>query len=475
MSRHLNHVSNKIRKCLSNHLSLSNLKRLAFAVSLLSCLSAGSILLFSLFSISLHDIIGLSYFQINLISSVSAIGMYLCLPVLGYLSDCHGPALLSLISIWLFCPSYYINSLLVSNAEKYPLAKTSVYGFSITFGLIGLATSSLYFLSLLTCARIYPNHKGLAISLPVSCYGLSTFIGSQLLKLKYFKAGDYLDLPKTFNFFGALYLVVGVLNFTSSSIVTIEQEIIFHDESTPLLRDQEECGEEEVDYAGDENLLETQSSLEPTHHHERYKKFLLDKSSWFLLLSLILNIGSLESYQNNLGSIVKIAAPGTVLSNQVSIMAAASTVIRLVIGALSDYLASPRRRYPICRIWLLVGILLLAAVGQIGVVTNINFSIISTMNGLVYGALFTLYPTIVATVWGIDIMGSTWGSFMVAPAIGSVIYSLAYGWRVDQSNRPTKECLNSFFEITSLGMLISLVIIFLTWRCIWCKRRLEIF
>ena len=68
------------------------------------------------------------------------------------------------------------------------------------FCFIGLATSSLYFSSLITCARICPDHKGLAISLPITCYGLSALLGAQILKLPYFHRHDVLDLEVVFLF-----------------------------------------------------------------------------------------------------------------------------------------------------------------------------------------------------------------------------------------------------------------------------------
>ncbi|RCK64470.1 putative transporter MCH1 [Candida viswanathii] len=354
MHRHLHHVSHSIKKYLSQHIALENLKKLAFIFSLLSCLVAGSILLFTLYTASFHDLLGLSYLQINSIASLSALGMYFCLPVLGYLADSYGPALLSLFLIWFFCPSYFVNSYLVS------MKVTSIYGYCITFCCIGLATSSLYFSSLITCARIYPDHKGLAISLPITCYGLSALIGAQLLKLQCFHKDGYLDLKW----------------FPAGVVVQYRgpEDVESTDEELPLLE------------------LTPSRSLEPPNHHQRFIRFLKDPSAWILLVSLVLNIGPMESYQNNLSSILKHSNHAD-LSNQVSIMAASSTAARLVLGVLSDYLA----KY-ICRVWLLLFIIVVGIAGQLTETSAI-------LNGASYGGMFTLYPTIVASIWGIDIMG----------------------------------------------------------------------
>lgn len=442
MHKHLHHVSHSIKKYLSRHVALENLKKLAFLFSLLSCLVAGSILLFTLYTASFHDLLGLSYLQINSIASLSALGMYFCLPVLGYLADSYGPALLSLFLIWFFCPSYFVNSYLVN------LRVTSIYGYCITFCFIGLATSSLYFSSLITCARIYPDHKGLAISLPITCYGLSALIGAQLLKLPCFHKEGYLDLKVVFLVFGWLYLFVGVISFIASSIVIVELELLFNI-----------AAPEEIDSTDDDDDEETPlleltrtRSLEPPNHHQRFIKFLKDPSAWILLGSLILNIGPLESYQNNLSSILKHSNHAN-LSDQVSLMAASSTAARLILGVLSDYLS----KY-ICRVWLLIFIIVVGIIGQLTETSAL-------LNGASYGGMFTLYPTIVASIWGIDIMGSTWGSFMIAPAAGSVLFSMVYGKNADSC----ATCLSRYFYLTASSLGLSCTLILISWR-LWYKR-----
>lgn len=475
-------------------------------IALISCLSAGSIMLFSLFATGLHDLLHLTYFEINTIASLSALGMYLCNPIIGYFADCYGPASLSLISIWFFCPSYFVNAYLVRLLQNNKAGITSfyVYSFGISFAFIGLATSSLYFSSLLTCAKIYPHHKGLAISLPVTCYGISSLVGSQLMKLDYFNHNNYLDLNRVFTFFAILYLFMGFINFISISIVSIESDIIF--EETRLLdddhhpdyvstgdyhhhptvddnhdvehnniiinNDNNNNNDDDDDDDDNNSLIPQRSIIEPLHHNERFKLFLRDPSAWLLLLSLILNIGPLESFQNNLGSILKLLSKNDNLSDQLSISATASTITRLLVGGLSDYLASPERKYPICRIWLLLILITFGIIGQFLINYTSNFAIITAFNGASYGGLFTLYPTIVATIWGVDMMGTTWGAFMVAPAIGSVSYSLLYGQIIDTENL---EYIHRFFQLGGFSVLISFVCIVIIWKGIWWKRGFKLF
>lgn len=474
MSWSVHHVTHRVKKYLARRYGLVHIKRMAFVIALTSCLLLGSILLFSLFGQALHTSVGLTYTQINVIVSLSAAGMYLLLPALGYLADSYGPAVLSLILIWAFCPAYFVNAMLVRNSDSrlaaLEVSTAKVVVMAVSFCFIGLATSSLYFASLVTCARIYPNHKSLAISLPVSCYGLSSLIGAQVLKLAYFhRLPHELDLYRVFSFFLGLYLVVGALNFVSNCVVSIEQEVIFGDRE-PLLVSSEESSEN-----GD-TLTPQRSVVEPVHHHERYIAFLKDKSAWLLLVAIMLSIGPLESFQNNLGLIIDSTTNGSVyLSDQVSIIAALSTAIRLVVGIVADYLSSPERTVPVCKVWLVVVLVAIGAVGQVSANHGVDFTGISVMSGISYGGIFAAYPTVVASVWGVDMMGSTWGSFMVAPAIGSIAFSLLHGYMMDVCPAGASGCLTGYFNAAGGSLVLSVVFLLYVWRAVWCKRGLVCF
>ncbi|RLV83802.1 putative transporter MCH1 [Meyerozyma sp. JA9] len=449
MAKLIARTAHRIRHYLSYHVSHRRLKVGSFVASLLCCLSAGSILLFSLFSYSLHSL-GLSYLEINSIASVSAVGMYLCLPVLGYLADTHGPPLLSLISIFCFVPSYYYNAYLVQ-ASASSSQRISVAALSMTFLLIGLATSALYFSSLLTCAKIFPNRKGLAISLPVTCYGLSSLIGSQVLQMGYFRPQNHLDLYRVFCFFGTFYLAMGLVNFLAASLESMESDVIFSDHE-PLLHahhDPEDCTD-------NESLRPVPSTLSQ-NQRRRFGAFLADPRAWLLLVSFVLAIGPLESFQNNLGSIVENSSKSQNLTTMVSILAACSTVSRLVAGGLCDWLHPANHESAGGALVVLPLTIIVAGLGQF-LVNFANLKVATGVSGAGYGGLFTVYPTIIASIWGIDMLGTIWGSFMVGPAVGSVMFSLLYGHEAD-GYCPQRGCLRRYFGITTASMVLSLVLV----------------
>ena len=98
--------------------------------------------------------------------------------------------------------------------------------------------------------------------------------------------------------------------------------------------------------------------------------------------------------------------------------------------------------------------IIVAGIGQF-LVNLANLKVATGVSGAGYGGLFTVYPTIIASIWGIDMLGTIWGSFMVGPAIGLVIFLLLYGHEAD-GHCPQKGCLQRYFGITTISMVLSL-------------------
>lgn len=456
-------LTKHVRLWLKNY-KTDTLKKFALGVSLISCLCAGSVLLFPLFSTVMGSDLHYTQVQINIIGSFTSLGMYLPLPVLGYLADAHGPVILSVISMLFFSPSYLIASLTVQH-------NWSFWILAITFGVIGCATSSLYFTCLLTCAKMYPKSKGLTISAPVTCYGLSSLIGSQLLNANFLRQDNgELNLVKSFRFFAILYSALGLFNWVSSSVVSIERDVLL---KTPLEITEETPLVSPID--DETSSIIAEEDLVP-NHEQKFVNFLKDLSAYILLFSLLLSIGPSEMYITNMGSLVETVSPQSPLPDQVSIHAVFSTLSRLSLGALSDILSI---KFQLSRVWLLLSIIILGAITQLFIATGQfkqEYYFISALSGFCYGGLFTLYPTIVLSIWGSEIFGSTWGSFMVAPAIGSssfgIIYAIIYDatCRVEDLLAGNSSCISQVFWITTFSFILSSFSLVFAWRFLWKTR-----
>lgn len=424
----------------------------AFVIALFLCLSAGLILLFLLFG-PLLAAAGFSQIDINTIALLSALGMYLLLPVLGAVADRHGPVLLLALLVVLFVPLYFV-------LARAFAGHWSALAIGVCFAAIGCATSSLYFLLLLTCARIYPHHRGLAISAPVACYGLSSLLGAQMLKILWFSSGSELNLTRVFYFFSALYLVVGSFNFLAATVVLIERDKVFDTETLPLLVNDEPA----------------------TSPANRYMAFLKDRSAWLVLLLLFLNLGPHEMYINNMLLVLTTTSGPDfhpLVPNMVLVHAAASTIARLAVGWVLDWVVARG----ISRMYLLVSAVGLGAIathtiangpGLVAAVGGNAYALlVLVMMGALYGGIFTVYPAVVASVWGLEMMGSTWGLFMVAPALASTGYLMAYARVWDRGCGEAGDCLRGFFTVCSVGYVASALVLVVAWY-LWTKRRVGV-
>ncbi|GMF00770.1 unnamed protein product [[Candida] boidinii] len=232
-------------------------------------------------------------FMINIISGAIAIGMYLTLPVLGYLADLHGPVILAALSIIMFCPGY----LLAAYTYKY---KMSYVYMALSFSLIGCATSACYFCSLLTCAKIYPERKGLSISVPVTFYGLSSLILSGVVfKLPLFQKdssinpGSVISDPKntTLDTY-KVFVGLSIINYPNQQT----------NETTPLLNDSLEENNA-IDSSESDSFLNPDEIID---HNKNFKNFLNDNSMYLLYGAFFFLSGPLEFFITNIATLINI-------------------------------------------------------------------------------------------------------------------------------------------------------------------------
>lgn len=474
-----------IRTVLQKILTPDQIRYISFVLALLTCLLDANVAVFSLFTPAFINHLKYTQVSINIIAGSMLIGLYLTLPLLGYLADSHGPVLLAIIGI-LVSPGYFFAWEIYSN-------KLSEWYMAITFFFIGMGTSSSYFCSLLTCARIFPDRKGLSISLPVACYGLSSFLLAWIFTWNYFtneKTGK-IHMEKVFIFLFLLYAIICIVNWLSSVVVSLEKEIVFAKileeerlEDNEILNgntnpnygsldnnnDNHNNNNEEID---EENGLLDAGVIKSVKHEDKFKAFLKDPSMKLVLISLFCLAGPLELFMSNLGSIIKNINGGgeKVISTQVAIFSISSTITRLSMGVLSDIFHSCLSTIfliHIAVVFTMIGFGLVAINYQ-------HLEIISVIIGIGYGTVFTMFPTLAATVWGVDILGSTWGLFLSAPAIGSVIFGLFYAIEYDSKCESPQIggdsfCLKTPFLVFILVAFVGGVCIQSGWQRYWKKR-----
>ncbi|KAF5096014.1 hypothetical protein D0Z00_002926 [Geotrichum galactomycetum] len=473
----------------------------AFILALVCCACANSICLFSMFSPGFQHDLGYSPVQINTISIASSLGMYLPVPALGYIADKLGPGNLGIISIILFTPPYLIAAYI---SQLSPMdAAANFHLLAVCFASIGAATSALYFSGVLTCAKMMPRSPGLAISAPIACFGLSSLWQSQFIQLYFFNAEGNIMLSPTFRFFAGLYLFAGITSYVGASVigkvhgnnslVALEPETPEVQQKLPLASSQN------GNYGTTPN--EPHPTAEPPttddddeqwllyKRHENITQFLMDRTVWVFYFAFILISGPLEMYINNMGMIISTIPTGAPsVTTNVSLFSAFSTLSRLLMGVLSDYV-----RDRVSRQIILVGILLffalinfLMASGVFTVLQNgAYFPISSSSVGFSYGSVYTLVPTIVACTWGIENLGVHWGIFITAPAIGSTGYGYLFAKVFEAASgtinmvaddTPTqclgRNCYDATFLTTGTSVTVAAILVMMVWLFAWKKHRL---
>lgn len=461
-------LSYHVRMLLPHVLSKKSSHRMAYTFSLLCAMSSGFITIISLYAKPWQARLQYSAWQINMIATVTNLGMYLTPPILGIIADAHGPITLSALAILGFLPSYTYVSYIFNHPEL-----SNDYSFKISllcFAVIGISTSSLYFSALLTCAKLYPKKKVLSISLPTTSFGISSLIGSQVLRIPYFWAfdenGSYLDLGRVFITFTYIYAAVGLLAWIATSTVS-------------MLHHYQHPSEYSIVDSEQEPLL----PIPPEERFEQ-KNFFKDPIAYILALSILLALGPLEMFIANMGSLTNLISDDSsnLASQLVSLYAVSSTVTRLFTGILTDFFTAKK----ISPKWILLALLCTALLSQIlilGLASSSNtpstWRILSMgpILGFVYGGLFTIYPTIVLIVWGDKLFGTAYGSMMIAPALGSGISCLAYAKVYDakcvSKGAIKSSCIAPVYKLTSAQLACSIIITLIVFKT-WKRRNLSL-
>ena len=416
--------------------------------------------------------------------------MYLPVPIFGYVCDRHDPRPLSLFAGTLFGAGYLLAAFTYKNGDDPHSGSWPVEVMLLAFVGIGMGATSMYLSAVSTCAKNFGRgkHRGLALALPITAIGLSgmwqTQVGSQLFYERDTLTGGKGDVNvfQYFLFLAGLLFAVGVLGSLTLKVVDEEELIdegISEFERSGLLADSPLSQRsllhgisDPSSSPGDGYGTLTPQTSHPTiktaslcsrHSSEDKRRkiwllntetrlFLTDPTMWFLAAGFFLVTGPGEAFINNLGTVIFTLYPppsrGPPPSNSpathVSIFALTSTLARLLIGTLSDYLA-PTQSYPsdrfnadddrrptVSRLVFLLSSTALLSLGQLllasGLVQNHPqiFALVSSLQGLGYGAVFSLTPIIISVIWGVQNFGTNWGVVVVMPAGGAALWGAVY-------------------------------------------------
>jgi MFS family permease len=405
------------------------LRWLSFVWAIVICLCAGSITAFSLYGHLFQSQLRYTQVQVNVVSIGAELGLYLLVPIFGYLCDRLGPGIPAGLAGILFGSGYLLAAFAYKSGPP-PSAGGHGWPFGVmvlAFALVGMGTSCMYLSAVTTCAKNFGrgNAKGVALAVPIAAFGLSGMwqsqVGSRLLYVKNPNGskGD-VDVFRFFLFLGTLLLCVGAIGFFALRIMDEEEmidEAVDELERSGLLQRDEfftqaanhhGYGTMEAQDLSDSTFDFLQSEAERLKAkageearkktwllNEETRRYIMDPTMWWLAGGFFLVTGPGEAFINNLGTIIETLTPAHVATNtspatHVSIVAITSTLARLITGTLSDILAptgpvnphrfgpesvanslsslpplEPRRRFTVSRITFLLAFAFILSLGQL--------------------------------------------------------------------------------------------------------------
>lgn len=232
--------------------------------------------------------------------------------------------------------------------------------------------------------------------------------------------------------------------------------------STPKRRDTEASSSETASLLSDESSVPGDIIDNKPHEHDpeghahshngrpdisgfsllRYTEFY----SLWIMLGILTGIGLMTI--NNIGNNVQAlwyndpSEPDAafIMKRQlmhVSIISVFSFFGRLLSGVGSDFLV---KNLGMSRFWCLVAsscIFMLAQISGLKITSPHYLWILSSVSGLGYGALFGVYPALVADTFGVSGLSVNWGFMTLAPVIFGNIFNLAYGGIYDSHSVPS--------------------------------------
>ncbi|EGG02356.1 uncharacterized protein MELLADRAFT_110257 [Melampsora larici-populina 98AG31] len=420
--------------------SRPNSKALTAICSMANALTAGSMFTYPVFSPTLQSSLNFSVKQISATASIAILCQYLCAALWGILADRKGSALVSLAAGLSFFVGYISLSFLISFFENGSDSTASFFiwiSVTLAYSLCGSATSASYFAALTAATQVFgSDHPGLSIAGPATLFGLSplafTSIGTWL-----FNHGD-----NQFDALAYLRMLAGVTLMTnlagwfgfpaldSSIDVTPAQE----DESSPLINPTTTpSSSDETDEPDERHSQRRDNNLRTNTlpDHDTVIGFLSQSAVWMLGFIVLLTAGPAEMTVASIGAVVDSfvpLAPISLKARHVQIISLANAVSRLVVGWTSDQLCKnsqqpARRRVALMAFAPTLYVLVCAWIGLGGQ----QLWVLSLTTGICYATIFSMAPSIIATIWPIEDFGRNYGIISYFSATGSFLFTGFFG------------------------------------------------
>ena len=406
--------------------------------------------------------------QLNKAAISGSLGMYLLVPLVGYIADRFGVRLLSLCAGVFFGLGYFLAASAVEATDRLDIL---IFGYF----LIGIGTCTSYFSGLVSCVKIAgPNSPVLGVALPIALFGLSPFWIAQVASSPLYRDKEVggINVPFLFNSLSLLLFVVGGIG--AFFLNPIHDPKPSH-QSYPDDHETDEAAVNERTALVQQRGRSISVGSDSTFKHHR--PFFAEWTLYAFALAIFINFGVGEMFINNLGTFIETLPSSQIsVSTGVSLLSLSSTVSRLSCGVLCEKF---NKKIPLLLI--LVGCIspisffALAFIPADLLVYSIYFFIVSI--GAAYGGVFTIVPTLVSEIWGVTWFGRNWGILIWFSALGTISFSQVFAWVYDTHASDTlskscygKECYFTTFVLAGTASTFGVVLWLVVWHVGWKKK-----
>ncbi|KZO89940.1 MFS general substrate transporter [Calocera viscosa TUFC12733] len=419
----------------------------------------GSIFIFPLLAPSIALRLHVEQIELTNVALGGLMGQYLVAVVVGMIMDRFGTWACSLCSAVLYVVGYGGMECILQTYSDLSTPHIAIRWLILFNFLAGVGTVSSYFGFLFASSKNFPGATGLATGLPLSIFGLSPLFLSMIASTFFLDSvTGLLDSTRFLVFLAALLGSVNILGSIGLRIWPRDDDM--GKDTAPATTSEDpvatnaDIGD---DHTVDENTPLVASAPEPVEiePHQPLPNLLSDGHFWSFILIIAIATGTCEMVMANIGTIVQalmpdsqlhvppgahgvlasVGSPSTALSVRqlhVRLISVFNTVSRIGSGLLADRITAPPSAGPrrLSRLIFVTvsGAVLGAAFAWTawGLRTEKSLWVLSTATGAGYGTVFTVTPTITATVWGNRNLGRNWGIISYAPLIGTPIFTFLY-------------------------------------------------
>lgn len=203
-----------------------------------------------------------------------------------------GPGRLSVLSSSFFGPAYLLAAYAFVHRLPYQVMV-------IAFVAIGSGTSSMYFAGVTTCAKNFTENRGIALSLPIAAFGLSSLWLSQLVSRIFVDniTGE-LMIGNIFLCFSGFLVLIGLSGAVGLTVINETEEALSAAEREGLL----EAGSNGPVYGGfggNDDIPITDLDDQKAWVNRETREFLNDKTMWWFAAGVFLVTGPGEAFINN--------------------------------------------------------------------------------------------------------------------------------------------------------------------------------